>query len=220
MSNNDYQSGGGGGYRDNEMKVLSLRDNDLVFSKNRDGILSCGYKVSNALLNATLSFPMVGGGGGGSDGDVKKTHGKNKSSDIDLKTAKLMEDLVVPSSLYYGRPATKDKVFKYKKGKVDKGKKKNTSGSSKSNDASDSESDDNVIEESLYDKLLSLVSQDKKVKYDKKTRKGGVKNVKKTVSPKNNIAGEAREAREAGDSGENAKIKIKTKKTRKVRFNM
>jgi hypothetical protein len=187
MSNNDYQVGGG--YKDNEMKVLSLRDNDLVFSKNRDGILSCGYKVSNALLNATLSFPMVGGGGG----DVKKTHGKNKSSDIDLKTAKLMEDLVVPSSLYYGRPATKDKVFKYKKGKVDKGKKKNTSGSSKSDD--DSDSDDNVIEESLYDKLLSLVSQDKKVKYDKKTRR-------------------------VVEREKDAKIKIKTKKTRKVRFNM
>ena len=191
MSNNNYQAGGGNSY--NEMKVLALRDNDLVFSKNRDGILSCGYKVSNALLNATLSFPMVGGGG--SDGGVKKMHGRSKSNDNDLKTAKLMEDLVVPSSLYYGRPATKDKVFKYKKGKVDKGKKKNTSGSNKSDD--DSDSDDNVIEESLYDKLLSLVSQDKKVKYDKKTRRV-VEQEKDTKT----------------------KTKIKNKKTKKVKFNI
>jgi hypothetical protein len=195
MSNNNYQAGGGN--RDNEMKVLSLRDNDLVFSKNRDGILSCGYKVSNALLNATLSVPMVGGGGGGGDDGVKKMNGRSKSNDNDLKTAKLMEDLVVPSSLYYGRPATKDKVFKYKKGKVDKGKKKNTSGSSKSDD--DSDSDDNVIEESLYDKLLSLVSQDKKVKYDKKTR---------------------RVVEEEKDSKTKTKTKIKNKKTRKVKFNI
>ena len=38
--------------------------------------------------------------------------------------------------------------------------------------SSDNESDDDVIEESLYDKLLSLVSIDKKVKYDKTMKRG------------------------------------------------
>jgi hypothetical protein len=193
----------------NESNILALRDCDLVFSKNRDGIVSCGYKVSNALLNSTLSLPMGGGNGNG--------NGKNKNNDNDLKTAKLMEDLVVPSSLYYCRPISKTKVFNYKKGKTDKGGKKG-------NSDNDSEGDDNVIEESLYDKLLSLVSTDKKVKYDKKTRKvmsSSPKRSKQSISPKtntnmnrNNLTGDATGA------GDNSKIKLKNKKTRKVRFDL
>ena len=50
----EYQSGGGD--KSNELKIFPLRNEDLVFSKNRDGILSCGYKVSNALLNATIGI--------------------------------------------------------------------------------------------------------------------------------------------------------------------
>ena len=193
----------------NESNILALRDCDLVFSKNRDGIVSCGYKVSNALLNSTLSLPMDGGNGS----ENKRSNGKNKNNDNDLKTAKLMEDLVVPSSLYYCRPISKTKVFNYKKGKKDKGDKKG-------NSDNDSEGDDNVIEESLYDKLLSLVSSDKKVKYDKKTRKVmsvSPKRSKQSISPKanrNNLTGDAT------DAGDNSKIKLKNKKTRKVRFDV
>ena len=156
---NEYQSGGGD--KSNELKIFPLRNEDLVFSKNRDGILSCGYKVSNALLNATIGMPMSGGGGGN---DAKKEHGKNKgksNDDNELKSAKIMEDLVIPSSLYYSRHITNDKVFNYKKGKKEKCKKNG-------NSSSDNERDDNVIEESLYDKLLSLVTSDSKIKYDKK----------------------------------------------------
>ena len=192
----------------NELNILPLRDCDLVFSKNRDGIVSCGYKVSNALLNSTLSLSMTGGNGG-----------KSKQNDNELKTAKLMEDLVVPSSLYYCRPITKTKIFKYKKGKMDKGNKKEIKSDNESGSESGSESDDNVIDESLYDKLLSLVSSDKKVKYDKKTRKTsllGARKQLKSLSPnvkRNNKTGDATGA------GENEKINIKNKKTRKVRFN-
>lgn len=194
----------------NELNILPLRDRDLVFSKNRDGIVSCGYKVSNALLNSTLSLSMTGGDGSGSGSENKRGNGKTKQNDNDLKTAKLMEDLVVPSSLYYCRPISKTKVFKYKKGNKGKG--------NKSDD--ESEGDDNVIEESLYDKLLSLVSSDKKVKYDKKTRKTSISSARKqskSVSPKgnrNNITGDATGA------GDNSKINNKNKKTRKVRFNV
>jgi hypothetical protein len=196
----------------NEPKILPLRDSDLVFSKNRDGIVSCGYKVSNALLNSTLSFSMTGGDNGDRSGEKnegKNKNSKNKQNDNDLKTAKLMEDLVIPSSLYYCKPISKTKVFNYKKGKRDKGNKKTTSDSDVS--------DDDVIEDSLYDKLLSLVSVDKKVKYDKRTRKVASSSPKQSRQPKiskSSLAGEAT------DAGENAKIKVNNKKTRKVRFDV
>ncbi len=188
MSNmlSENQSGGS-----DSLKIFPLRNEDLVFSKNCDGIVSCGYKVSNALLNATLGMPMVGGG------KHKSNKNTNNNNNNEIKTAKIMEDLVVPSSLYYCKPITKDKVFNYKKGKKEKCKKNG-------NSSSNSDSDDNVIDESLYDKLLSLVSSDKRVKYDKKTRKVIDKHEK-------GVKGESRK------SGENTKIKIK--KTRKVKFN-
>lgn len=187
----EYQSGGSRD-RNNDLKLFPLRNEDLVFSKNSDGVLSCGYKVSNALLNATLGMPMAGGG----NKSPKKEHGKGKKhekQDNEPKTAKLMEDLVIPSSLYYGKPVGNSKVFNYKKGKRDKGDKDKKSRDS----ASDNESDDDVIEESLYDKLLSLVSLDKKVKYDKKTRK---------------------HSDEANINKNKNKTKNKNKKTKKVRF--
>ena len=197
----EYQSGGGD--KSNELKIFPLRNEDLVFSKNRDGILSCGYKVSNALLNATIGMPMSGGGGGG------KNKGKTNDNN-ELKSAKIMEDLVIPSSLYCSRHMANDKVFNYKKGKKEKCKKNG-------NSSSDNESDDNVIEESLYDKLLSLVTPDNKIKYDKKTRKNveraikvkAQKDVKDTPSTPNTLKKEDTENK-----------KNKNKKTKKVRFNL
>jgi len=198
---NEYQSGGARD-KNNELKLFPLRNEDLVFSKNSDGVLSCGYKVSNALLNATLGMPMVGGGGGdGGSKSPKKEHGKNKKNDNEPKTAKLMEDLVIPSSLYYGKPAGNSKVFNYKKGKRDKDKKGRDS-------SSDNDSDDNVIEESLYDKLLSLVSFDNKIKYDKKTRKHADGRAKINIKKNDTVT-----------NVEGVK-KNKNKKTKKVRFNM
>jgi hypothetical protein len=211
---NEYQSGGGD--KNNDLKLFPLRNEDLVFSKNSDGVLSCGYKVSNALLNATLSVPMIGGGGGGgSNKSPKKENGKNKKNEIEPKTAKIMEDLVIPSSLYYGKPTSNSKVFNYKKGKRDKDKNKDKKGRDSS---SDNDSDDDVIEESLYDKLLSLVSIDKKVKYDKKTRKHadgrGKINIKKDGKSAND-----EDVNKNEKENEN-KNKNKNKKTKKVRFNL
>jgi len=197
----EYQSGGGD--KSNELKIFPLRNEDLVFSKNRDGVLSCGYKVSNALLNATLGMPMSGGGGGGSK-DTKKEQGKHKANEHEIKSAKIMEDLVVPSSLYYSKPVNNDKVFNYKKGKRYKDKKGKDS-------SSDNESDDNVIEESLYDKLLSLVSADNKIKYDKKTRKS---------SDHKNKINIKKDRKNTADSGTTENKKNKNKKTKKVRFNL
>ena len=193
----DYQSGGGD--KSSDFKIFPLRNEDLVFSKNRDGILSCGYKISNALLNSTLSMSMVGGGGK----DVKKENGKNKGNENEVKTAKLMEDLVIPSSLYCSKPINNSKVFNYKKGKREKSKKSRDRGSS-----SDDDSDDNVIEESLYDKLLSLVTPNNKVKYDKKTRK------KVDHDNKINVKKDTKIVNQDGIK------KNKNKKTKKVKFNL
>jgi hypothetical protein len=197
----DCQSGGGGGGGDksSDFKIFPLRNEDLVFSKNRDGILSCGYKVSNALLNSTLSMSMVGGG----SKDVKKENGKNKGNENEVKTAKLMEDLIIPSSLYCSKPINNSKVFNYKKGKREKSKKSRDRGSS-----SDDDSDDNVIEESLYDKLLSLVTPNNKVKYDKKTRK------KVDHDNKINVKKDTKIVNQDGIK------KNKNKKTKKVKFNL
>ena len=195
----EYQSGGGD--KSNELKIFPLRNEDLVFSKNRDGVLSCGYKVSNALLNATLGMPMSGGGGGK---DAKKEQGKHKANEHEIKSAKIMEDLVVPSSLYYGKHVNNHKVFNYKKGKRDKDKK--------SRDASsDNDSDDNVIDESLYDKLLSLVTADNKIKYDKKTRRS---------SDHKNKINIKKERKSTPDAETKENKKNKNKKTKKVRFNL
>ena len=200
----EYQSGGSRD-RNNDLKLFPLRNEDLVFSKNSDGILSCGYKVSNALLNATLGMPMVGGGGGGNT-SPKKENGKNKKNENEPKTEKIMEDLVIPSSLYYGKPVSNSKVFNYKKGKRDKDKKGKDS-------SSDNESDDDVIEESLYDKLLSLVSLDKKVKYDKKTRKHTDGHGRAKINTNTNTNKDGKTANDEAGVKKN-----KNKKTKKVRF--
>ena len=49
--------------------ILPLRASDLVFNRKSDGIMSCGYKVSNALLNSTLNVQY----GGGQQNKEKKT---------------------------------------------------------------------------------------------------------------------------------------------------
>ncbi len=186
--------------------MLPLRASDLVFNRKSDGIMSCGYKISNALLNSTLNVQY--GGGGSSGGGGGHIHKEKKTSEYDIKTAKLMEDLVVPSGLYYCHPIAKHKVFNHKVSKDDKVDKKRKA----HNTDDDSDDDDDVVDESLYDKLLELVSPESRRKYDKKTRK--VRAVATTVLHKIKI-GKNDDAYTAGD---NAKIKKQNKKTKKVRF--
>ena len=185
--------------------ILPLRANDLVFNRKSDGIVSCGYKISNALLNSTLNVQYGGGIGGGKGSDTATYLNKrDKPSEYDVKTAKLMEDLIVPSGLYYCHPISKHKVFHYvdaKDGKYAKG--------NKSDDEGDNEGDnDDFIDESLYDRLLELVSPDSRRKYDKKTRKVRTTPSKPKIGKKD----------ETASAGDNAKIKQQNKKTKKVRF--
>ena len=182
--------------------ILPLRASDLVFNRKSDGIMSCGYKVSNALLNSTLNVQYGGGG--------LQPNKDRKASEYDIKTAKLMEDLVVPSGLYYCHPISKHKVFNHKivkEKKESKGSKKSKS-SDESDHEGDDEGDDSVIDESLYDKLLELVSPESRRKYDKKTRKVRTTPSKPKIGKKD----------ETASAGDNAKIKQQNKKTQKVRF--
>jgi len=129
-----------------------LRQDDLIFCKTESGVTSCGYNISNMLLKNTLN----------------SQHGhdmKGKSKD-DIRIAKLMEDLVVPSGLYYCHPMTKHKVFNYKPAQPHSSREKGEKGEKDEIDITNG-----MLDESTYDKLLSLVSMDKKKLFDKKTRK-------------------------------------------------
>jgi hypothetical protein len=129
-----------------------LRQDDLIFCKTESGVTSCGYNISNMLLKNTLNSQ---------DGhDIK---GKSKD---DIRIAKLMEDLVVPSGLYYCHPITKHKVFNYKPVQPHSQREKGEKGEKDEIDITNG-----MLDESTYDKLLSLVSMDKKKLFDKKTRK-------------------------------------------------
>ena len=196
--------------------ILPLRASDLVFNRKSDGIMSCGYKISNALLNSTLNVQYGGvGGGGNGGGNSGHPHKERKTSEYDIKTAKLMEDLIVPSGLYYCHPITKHKVFNHtvsKDGRADKGSKKGKNGKESGDESERDDDDDDVVDESLYDKLLQLVSPESRRKYDKKTRKvrsSAVSPPKKTKIEKMG---------DTGVSGDNTKIKQQNKKTKKVRF--
>ena len=144
-----------------------LHQDDLIFCKTESGVTSCGYNISNMLLKNTLNTPHSQYGNVGST---------NKTSKDDIRIAKLMEDLVVPSGLYYCHPMTKHKVFNYKhmqspqsphsphsREKGEKGEK------------DDINITNGMLDESVYDKLLSLVSMDKKKLFDRKTRKNNPK---------------------------------------------
>ena len=232
--------------------IMPLRPSDLVFNKTPDGIMSCGYMVKNAMLISTLNAQSQSGGGN------KKKVLPDNGGMMHVNNSKIMEDLVVPSSLYYCRPIYKHKVFNCKKGDCDNivKKGKNKGKGRHDDDEEDNEYDDeneeyhdnSVINESLFDKLLSLVSPGKRMQYDNKTRKStsGDLNGKqvrmrmrmKTKRVNQESMGEMGEMGETvktgeivdmGDTGENKKMRKKNntiknakinknKRTRRVKF--
>ena len=185
-----------------------LRQDDLIFCKTESGVTSCGYNISNMLLKNTLN----------------SQHGhdmKGKSKD-DIRIAKLMEDLVVPSGLYYCHPMTKHKVFNYKPAQPHSQREKGEKGEKDEIDITNG-----MLDESTYDKLLSLVSMDKKKLFDKKTRKnkgaifqkvkeGSVGTTGSTGSDSDLdielSKGEKREKGEKGEKNEKYKKKIENRK--------
>jgi len=135
-----------------------LHQNDLIFCKTESGVTSCGYNISNMLLKNTLNTPH--------SQYSHHTGNINKTSKDDIRIAKLMEDLVVPSGLYYCHPITKHKMFNYKSMQAPQSPQSRDKGEKHEIDITNG-----MLDESVYDKLLSLVSMDKRKVYDKKTRK-------------------------------------------------
>ena len=140
-----------------------LHQDDLIFCKTESGVTSCGYNISNMLLKNTLNMPHS------QYGHHHHTGSTNKTSKDDIRIAKLMEDLVVPSGLYYCHPMTKHKVFNYKSVQDSPHSPRLTSREKGEKD--EINITNGMLDESTYDKLLSLVSMDKKKLFDKKTRK-------------------------------------------------
>ena len=140
---------------------MMLHKDDLIFCKTESGITSCGYNISNMLLKNTLNTL-----------DSQYGHYINKTSKDDIRIAKLMEDLVVPSGLYYCHPITKHKVFNYKPMQTPQSSQSREKGD-KGDKGEKDEIDitNGMLDESVYDKLLSLVSMDKRKVFDRKTRK-------------------------------------------------
>lgn len=180
-----------------------LRQDDLIFCKTESGLTSCGYNISNMLLKNTLN----------------SQHGhdmKGKSKD-DIRIAKLMEDLVVPSGLYYCHPMTKHKVFQYKPVQTHSQREKGEKGENDEIDITNG-----MLDESTYVKLLSLVSMDKKKLFDKKTRKnkGAIFQKVKEGSIDSDINVEHPKG-EKGEKGEKLQkrksIKINTQKLLEIR---
>jgi hypothetical protein len=141
-----------------------LHRDDLIFCKTESGLTSCGYNISNMLLKNTLNMPN-------SNSHYGHEFKKNKD---DIRIAKLMEDLVVPSGLYYCHPMTKHKIFNYKS--VDSSQEKGEKG--------EINIVNGMLDESVYDKLLGLVSIDKRKIFDRKTRKN--KNIFQKVKDNSN----------------------------------
>ena len=135
-----------------------LHQDDLIFCKTESGVTSCGYNISNMLLKNTLNTPHSQYGH--NVGNI------NKTSKDDIRIAKLMEDLVVPSGLYYCHPMTKHKVFNYKSMQAPQSPQSQDQGEKDEIDITNG-----MLDESVYDKLLSLVSMDKRKVFDRKTRK-------------------------------------------------
>lgn len=138
-----------------------LHQNDLIFCKTESGVTSCGYNINNMLLKNTLStYSPIS----------QRSNMGNKGKD-DIRIAKLMEDLVVPSGLYYCHPMTKHKVFNYKSLQPSLQSSLQSPKSKDKGEKNEINITDGMFDESMYDKLLSLVSTDKKKLFDKKTRK-------------------------------------------------
>jgi hypothetical protein len=205
-----YSQNGGG--------IMPLRPSDLVFNKTPDGIVSCGYNINNTILRSTLSMDSQSGG----SGKIKLMYGNDAK--MNINKSKIMEDLVVPSSLYYCRPIYKHKVFNCTKGECE-----NVANKGKRDEHDEEYHDNNVIDESLYDKLLSLVSPGKRMRYDNKTRKATNGDAKGKQSRKSVSRDDVRETDTTGETRENKKIPKnkntiknaninKNKRTRKVKI--
>jgi len=130
---------------------------DLVYSLNKEGgIESGGYKINNTLLQTDGAL-FVGG------------PNKSKSKQVSVSSfSELFEDMAVPAGLFMMPSLFKPTSSSSSSSSSQKGGSKLI--------LEDSSIPSGIVPTDLYDRLLDLVSPDKRVVYDHKTRR------KKTAS--------------------------------------
>jgi hypothetical protein len=154
----------------------------LVLHLNSEGAMTGGgYTISN-------TFPLFvnyDGGDGEAAGNSGGGNGKVESDSVVTKFSSLFKDMGVPAGLFMMPPLFKPRMYE-----------NNDNDATKKTKHADEEEDDDVkktsnvpvIQDSLYDKLLALVSPDRRIEYDNKTRnhrkKSVIEHKKRTTTKK------------------------------------
>ena len=156
----------------------------LVLHLNSEGAMTGGgYTISNTFplfVNYDGGGGEVGESGGGGNGKVD-------SDSVVTKFSSLFKDMGVPAGLFMMPPLFKPRM--YENNNNDATKKTKDADNEADDDVKDKTSNDvPVIQDSLYDKVLALVSPDHRIEYDNKTRnhrkKSVIEHKKRTTTKK------------------------------------
>jgi len=148
----------------------------LVYLTNKNGeMMSGGYTIQNTLFENNIPLYLTGG-------DMSRDRRDNISQFSDLFT-----DLAVPAGLFIMSPLYKPRTIESSDTNTSTLKHGENNNGNNNNDSDNSDDEQHggtsqVINESLYDKLLSLVSPDKRIMHDITTRRRRVSTHKKRVT--------------------------------------
>jgi hypothetical protein len=151
----------------------------LVYLANKNGeMMSGGYTIHNTLFENNIPLYFTGGD--------KSRHGMSGSGiDNISRFSDLFTDLAVPAGLFIMPPLYNPRTIQTS----DNVPSALKNGGNNNNDNDDDDDAQNggdggapVIAESLYDKLLSLVSPDKRIMHDITTRRRKVSTQKKRIT--------------------------------------
>lgn len=167
---------------DNELNNINMNGthigaNELVLNiDDKLGIKSGGFSVNSILMKAGIS-PIV-------TYNTPKNQSGGDSDEL-KKVSDLFESLVVPNwALHFGKGINSKAYHDFNNSLgIDSDTSSDSDSDSTSSSDSDSKPTSNVIDDSLYNKLLSMVEMEKEVK-KKKTRRLITKNGKKTKKRK------------------------------------
>lgn len=149
----------------------------LVYLTNKNGeMMSGGYTVQNTLFENNIPLYLTGG---------DMSHDSRDRSGNISQFSDLFTDLAVPAGLFIMPPLYKPRMIQctYTNTSTLKhgGKNEDNGDDDGSNDEQHGGTSQ-VINESLYDKLLSLVSPDKRIMHDITTRRRKVSTHKKRIT--------------------------------------
>ncbi len=161
----------------------------LVYLTNKNGeMMSGGYTVQNTLFENNIPLYLTGG---------DMSHDSRDRSGNISQFSDLFTDLAVPAGLFIMPPLYKPRMIQctytntstLKHGGKNEDEDDDNNGDNNGDDDSNNGSNDEqhggtsqVINESLYDKLLSLVSPDKRIMHDITTRRRKVSTHKKRIT--------------------------------------